>query len=554
MKRLLLQILVTTAVILLTVSCSKDDDTNTEPVNQNGGEILTSQFVKINLPNTQLSQDEYEGTFGTVPVKLLKTGEFELTFYVPSTQTGDSVLSIPALNANISYESHQSTLNGSADEIIGGLQTNMATFSASLADDTESNEIKETIENFNTYYESLTDEEKNQMALFYQSNKQLFDGLILNNFDNANGRITADDIILLGKFSFAVGAAGLGVAGVILTPTPLEKVACAIIARIGCHKAKEFHNQLAERNLNTVGLVVDEILGTNDRGGNGINLVDNVAATISLSTSDRGIVESDRNSNAEGIKEYFEDHDKFNGWISKLNTVIDALNTIPFVNINKAPIVSLGTSSQAENTPVNQEIFNKISFSINNEYISIVSVNLNQQNQLTIKVKVSGNPPAGPIETYLNYSYSDSFNSFTGKVPISVEKENSLVGVWIMESFENGHAPGEPITNYGFEMCPNVVTGSYTTQNLTITFTETTFNQTGTDIIVNGNVSINENCVVISDETDTVTTDNYSEDGTYILNGNIITITTTGEPEPAQETITFITADKIKIGGDVFVR
>lgn len=434
MKRIRQHLLIIATVLAVIVSCSKDDDGGSTPINADGGEVITSQLVKVKLPDTELSEEEYDGTFGQTPVKLLKTGEFELTFYTPSNEIGDAVLNIPALNATIRYISKQGALNGSTDEVISALKNNLAAFSATLGDDSESNDLKVTLNNFNIYYDNLTDEEKKQAALFYQTNKILIDGIILNNPVAENGRITADDIFVLKKFSFSIGAAGLGVAIVVLPSGGVEKILGATIAAVGCLKAKAIFNDLSERKLNTVSLIADKIMEGSDRRAGSLSLKNDVSSTFSFNSEDRKVIASDAAATSTGIMSYFKDINKYNYWVGRVNSAINTLNNIPFVNIKLVPIITLSSSSPTENKPVNTETFGKIQFSINNPNLSLVSASLLQTGQLSLKVKIIGDPATTPVASKLNYTYSDSFSAFSGSFDIEVEDTSGidLSGTWAM--------------------------------------------------------------------------------------------------------------------------
>lgn len=434
MKTIKQHLLLIAMILAVTISCSKDDDNGSKPVNAEGGEITTSQLVTIKLPDTELSEEEYDGTFGKTAVKLLKTGEFELTFYTPSNEVGDAVLNIPALNATIHYVSKQGVLNGSTDEVIADLKNNFTTFSSTLGDDVESNDIKITINSFNNYYENLTDEEKKQAALFYQTNKALIDSIILSNFTNENDRITPDDILLLGKFTFSVGAAGLGVALVILPSGGIEKVLGVTVAAVGYLKAKSIFNDLSERKLSTVSLIADKIMEDSDRGGNSLSLKNDVSTTIAFNTEDRKVIAGDATATSTGIVSYFKNINQYNNWSGKVNTAINTLNKLPFVNIKLIPLITLPSSSPSESQQVNAETFSKIQFSINHPNLSLVSASLLETGKLSLKVKIIGNPSTKPVVSKLNYTYSDSFSEFTGGFDIEVgdTSEIDLSGTWTL--------------------------------------------------------------------------------------------------------------------------
>ncbi|MHA3789400.1 hypothetical protein ACX0HA_14410 [Flavobacterium hauense] len=549
MKKLLLFLL----AITLIISCSKDDDSKA-PIDETGGDVFRSQIVTVDA-GTELKENEYDAIFNGQDIKILKTEENKLSFFVPYTTTlGNQDLIIPALSATIHYTVKDVILDASAEETIEPLLANMDTFKLTLDDSQESADVKSTLESFNNYFENATIDEQTQMAVMYKSNKTLFDAILLTNFSNPGDRITLSDIALITQHSAAVLLAAGGSVAAIFGPTGADKILGVAVAAVGFIKSIQTQVKLQQRNLDTLGLVFEGITGELDRGGNELLFQDNTATTISLDLAEKKLTTTSAAAAKGDLAVYFKDFNRYNYYAAKINVIIETLNKIPFVSFKPIPLEKMTENVQAVNTDVDQTIYDDITFSIDHPNLSLVSVSFLNSGQISLKIKITGSPTQFPIASKLKYTYKDDYTTLSGTISINVEKKNQLIGTWNMESFNNGFLPGQYVSTYGFQMCPNIVTGGYTTLHATVTFTENTFNVTGSDIIVNGNVGKDENCNVIQDDPDTSTTDNYSEDCTYTLSGNTITITTPGEPEPGVETLTFITPDKIKIGGDVFVR
>jgi len=84
--------------LLLIVSCSKEDVPE-DVINQNRGEISRYQIVTVNVPDMMLSENEYQGTLGGIPVTLIKSEDNKLLFFLPSTTTiGTLDLVIPDID------------------------------------------------------------------------------------------------------------------------------------------------------------------------------------------------------------------------------------------------------------------------------------------------------------------------------------------------------------------------------------------------------------------------------------------------------------------------
>src|SRR5687767_10310295 len=87
-------------------------------------------------------------------------------------------------------------------------------------------------------------------------------------------------------------------AGAIVTifaPEPIEKALGAVIVAAGAFKARELFLRLLTKKLNTLTIVVNNVLGTNDRSASSISFQHNIAQTVPFSTKQRGLVEADVN-------------------------------------------------------------------------------------------------------------------------------------------------------------------------------------------------------------------------------------------------------------------
>jgi hypothetical protein len=94
-------------------------------------------------------------------------------------------------------------------------------------------------------------------------------------------------------------------------------------------------------------------------------------------------------------------------------------------------------------TATNQTIYNHFTFSITNPNLTLVNSTLQSDGQMALKINIIGSPTT-PIDSFLNYSYSDEFNTFSGKLPITVSNE-----LFIGQSYQGGnigyiYQPGDP--------------------------------------------------------------------------------------------------------------
>ena len=102
MKKFLLSIIIFSTFLF---SCSKDD-TATDSINENGGQISRFQLVTVDFGSTTVPNDTYTGIFNNEPITLSKIEDNKLLFYVKeSTPLGQTQLLIPSLNdTKIKYE------------------------------------------------------------------------------------------------------------------------------------------------------------------------------------------------------------------------------------------------------------------------------------------------------------------------------------------------------------------------------------------------------------------------------------------------------------------
>ena len=168
------------AIVLLLSNCGKGDDNESfssnieDEVTTNYSteniDVNTSQIVKLTSSTVSLNE-KYEGTFGGYDVELIKISDNDLIFVIPNLESGEHQLvsSLGTINFNV-----KETVIENSEEIISNVFT-------SFDNEVNLNESSDDIDNAKALknevvklYESLTDEEKNEVALFYQANKTIF--------------------------------------------------------------------------------------------------------------------------------------------------------------------------------------------------------------------------------------------------------------------------------------------------------------------------------------------------------------------------------------------
>lgn len=417
------------------ISCSKDDNNSeTEPIELNGGDVYRYQMVTIDLPNTTLSENEYEVKLGETFLNAIKVDEHQLSFLVPSDfSLGSTELLIPSLNnTKIKYNILQTILEQSVDETIMQFTSLGDSFIANMTVPDPNNNY----EKFKNFYENnATAEQKEQMALCYYANKEAFDSLITFDPENLGGRFTSNDAIIVSKFLFAIGAGGASI-WVMYSQIPADP-AGAILAAGAAYffyiKAKNYGTQVANiPDVKTTGFSLGGFLGENNKNVNSaISLNDNVEEQLSFQLQGRALTQNDSGTSHQTISSFFNKMEYLNDFIIKTNTAIEWINNnVPLVDFSPFDLMALQTNPVTVSTNVDGEAMQDISFSISHPNLQLINASLSSAGELNLKVKITGSPTSTPIVSTLNYSYNDSFSSFTGHFNIEVDGDFSLVGGW----------------------------------------------------------------------------------------------------------------------------
>lgn len=188
---LLLLLFIGTAAIYSGCKKEKPEDNNPGTTNNNGitaEKTNVKTFEIINLKVNQTLSDKYNATFGSTAIELLKTSDSTLTFYVPDVTEGAYALKFELADINFNVTK---TPEVNADQLVSVLFQNFDTKVSELNPVT--NEEKSEVDSMNIFkqeilkvFNSLTEEQKRQTALFYEANKEVFKSFsdnVQNNFD-----------------------------------------------------------------------------------------------------------------------------------------------------------------------------------------------------------------------------------------------------------------------------------------------------------------------------------------------------------------------------------
>lgn len=532
-------------VATILVACSSDDSKPNEPTEQNGGKAFQAEVVTITVPEDQLSQIEYQGIINEMAVTLIKSEEGKLVFVMPpSLPAGTYDLFIPVLALTVTYTVEPTVLTATPDETIAGFMTNLNAFAALVDDSAQGDVVKNNINVFAEYFANATDAEKNEIAITYKANKELFDS-VLSTGAGERGEI-GDTWNMLVKYKARVAVLVAVTAITIANPV----VGLAIIG-VGAYNYYQQRVAVNEAVLTTIQVNFDGTQGENERNGNdtGLTLEDGRSKTVTFNYGERKFIASDANKTEPIAVAFFDAFEKYNYCADKVNPVIDTTNDVKHTEYSNIEDDVVPASSPEISTPVTAELFQNINLSFNHPNVSLVSATVTAEGQLTLKIDIVGNPSSLPFDAELKYAYSDGLSTFSGKLPVTIAP--SVIGTWTLQSFENGTAVGSYF-NYAFAPdCATLATASYTITSESYTIGETSYSYSGSEITRQHNITWS-GCTLLSDGADIMDTYPYNGSGTYTLENGVYTAVEGGET--ISLAFQWITPDKIKIDDKVYVR
>lgn len=545
------------AIIVFIAGCSKDD-TVEEPVDQDGGNVFRYQMVIINVPNTTLNQNEYDGSLGNKPVTLSKTEDHKLVFAIPvDARLGNSTLVVPGLNnMKIKYNVLQPELEQSAQQTLNSY--------FSLVDNTFSNieglntSTSVGVNNFNkikTYLETADEETKLGAALFYQVNKSYIENLFAGIYPES--RLTDAERQSFIRFGKSVVAMGAGVwvayAGYTLVKvnpgSGFLALGAALVGTtmvvVGFEKAKEYGLQIVEGDFFGYNTSINEFIGQNNREIQDNNLIfyDNTETILPFKVGTRQLTENENNSTKSLLVNFFSSKSTLNSFIEKINEALAWFNEELSLSTEPIELYSLVTNPATSIKNVTPEIMEDFAFSISHPNLQLLNASLQSNGQLNLKIKIIGNPETLPVVATLNYSYDDEVCNYSGSFPIevSINTDNFLVGTWTLTEY-NGYTANQ---YHALSVCSPEGEGTMAgfTVYGTATFTQNTFN------CPVGRNQVGLNCVnnVPISGLNYDIPNYYPHSGSYESNGNYQFTITSNTPASTNATINVVNQNTIII-------
>ncbi len=440
-----LALLFSISMVFIT-SCSKEE-TKTVPVDQIGGIIYQSQVVTVDLPGLVVSNQTYNGTIDGMAIQLSKASNEKLTFLVPaSISLGLKDLVIPELNnAVVHYDIKETVLTQTVTETLTPLFDNVAAFTQNSDGSLEALEAEATLNSFTTYFAQASEAEKTELAVLYKANKLLFDSILLGTYA---GRLAGPN-----EDCLAIAVIGMGASiTLIIAPTLVTQLAGLGLFAVSLKEAKRCGRPIYDELVMCENITVNGIEGDNNRlASTSILLQNNVASTTTLNLLKRKLIASDANKTQPVWVSFFSSFNLMNFNITLANAVIAVVNNLPLLNIAPLSSVQLPNSSANVAVVANATSFSGMQFTVNHPNLQLVSATLQGNGQMNLKVKFVGTPAPLPVDSFLNYSYSDEYTSFSGKLPIKVEAvspDEVVIGtqVWKTKNLDVAtYRNGDPI-------------------------------------------------------------------------------------------------------------
>ncbi len=334
-------------LFLLTLACSKDDTTENNPQQETfqltteSNSVMPQRFVIVNTSIT-LAQNQYAGTFGEQNIELYKSSDNELIFTVPEINSGNQTLKleinnkIGSLDFQVSENNVQDPNNIITTELINPINSISQDINNYLTNNSFSQEVtsslnsaNQMINDFLTKFNTLSNEEKIEVAKFYNANP-LFTTDFLNvasrismtsNSDYDCFHVNSEKVVLttITVLGFVAFLPSLNAAG------PLGSITALVGFVTGVYAAHSILSAAHELLINECFLPFKHALSDGFGNSNDFEVNNGSFQNFTITTKDRHIIASDiANSNA--VVAYTIE--KMNVIKSKWNTLKNGVNNI----------------------------------------------------------------------------------------------------------------------------------------------------------------------------------------------------------------------------------
>ncbi|PXY45355.1 hypothetical protein [Flavobacterium hydrophilum] len=560
-----------TVVILLFTSCSKDETTKEEPASYSllSSETLPGEVVEIKTSKENKEQ-EIEVLLDGKPVKAYANGGYSYVFMTPVLPSGNYDIILPSNKDNVTLKIKIGNYVAitQPEEVINEFINNR---DESFEEIKKMGTTPETLllidqvkQEWEFQYSKVSEADKLQLAYILQKNtinpdwfsapseypENYYNKSTIFALDAGEKLVTTAkefvtaETVCLASIPALVGTGRLFIAapnfvtGAIFVAT----FTVFIVSReVAINKAKQVGN------LKGVAEAVSDL--SNKTGD--LVLVKDVDTDVSLKVNFRNLKEADLNIQPD-ITKAFNGEKKFaeeDGKIKKLyDQAIQFTQKLKGLFVNHTATIGKTPERSMTLAVLDKDIIVKGS---GNADVKI-STTLNGEVR---KIKATSTSTKD-IDFTLKIAYKRAVDGveIVKDIPCVLKASATLLGTWELESFENGIPVGQYRYSYS-NTCKSIATIYSTTLKKTFVFTENTYSINQRDGYIDYNYIIDySNCSIEKDYPDLVGEVDAAENGTYVFDGKTFSYTVEKSGFKWAYEITFISANKIKMGGDVYVR
>jgi len=369
----------------------------------------THQLVILSLESERIKQDEYKIQLDSDILEISKINDTAVAFYVPQSIIGEYNFVVKEMLLEVTLFVTETILNKSPDDIVVDLTNKFLNFKVSQNDTTANGYFLENaIDQYTTYVENATQEEKRSIALFYMANKHYFDEILNTNLSNKSELNSQESSIP--KFAAAVISMGAGVALAWKGKGIADRVVGATLAIAGAYIAYKYLNKVWEEPILFIESKINK--WTDELRNSSLIFTKNTELLCFIESAKRAIISSDISNENSNIKKKFFTFTIFGTSIINLNDAIKWINeNVPLVNFDLLEIPTIQLGTPLVEMPLVEEDFNKLSFSTNNSKIKITKSTFKGNGKVALTLTADDDLDlTNPVNFNLLLNYVDDYN------------------------------------------------------------------------------------------------------------------------------------------------
>ena len=427
---------------LMTVfySCNKDDETATTDdetqtelnISVESANVKTFELISVIRTSEIDLMDTYLASFGDIEISLQKVTDSTLVFIVPDIESGNYLLKTEL--GNIDFNVNKTIVSNPEEIILGYIKEVEANFTPTLEQPKSKG-----AEILNNILANTTDEEKKAIAMYFESNKDVFNN-ILNKSETAKRTITIDLNKRVGRYHIHVFQLGIGAVAVVGASTLGASGVGAIIAGAGLGLIYDaipdiindgngmINEGVRQVDFDIVENSVNKKMTQKVTSTNSISFINKAPKVLTASYDIRSLEQSDRALNdIYFFNAFFESFDALNSIIIRVNSAISIVNKIPFVNIETFNTGNIPESGGVKTENISHDNFSNYSFSIENSKINI-NASLKEEGKVEITLTADESLDLSEaLEAQMIITYKDEFNDLTKTISATISSADPCI-------------------------------------------------------------------------------------------------------------------------------